>query len=37
MEDNELSMFIPFVAAALVIGIVVVMAVITWAFIFATG
>jgi hypothetical protein len=37
MEDNELSMFMPIVAAVIVIGIVVVTAVLTWAFIFAAG
>ena len=37
MEDNELSMFMPIIAAAIVVGIVVAMAVITWVFIFATG
>jgi hypothetical protein len=37
MEENGLSMFIPFVAAALIIGIVVATAVLTWAFIFASG
>jgi hypothetical protein len=37
MEDNELSMFMPIIAAAIVIGIVVAMAVITWVFIFAAG
>jgi hypothetical protein len=37
MEDNDLSMFMPIVAAAIVVGIVVVTAVLTWAFIFSAG
>ncbi len=37
MEDNELSMFMPIVAAVIIIGVVIVTAVLTWAFIFAAG